>query len=245
MLKRYFILLLASLLLIVTTFNDSVKAQATNFQNLDKETRDFLIKNEQTVSEMEDLDSTQIKNYLEKYRNSSDLIRHTEGTLDFANAFGKRYQNIDIIYIPIIIDGVAESLNYSFFSLSIQNGELADYNEIVILGDDKNYTTDITVYKNGLLLGNKKEQLTKEHFEVNMSLNEDDSKVSTMGIKNWFSKFSDCLASKGIASWAVTSISIACGFSCGTFTPACTACLVGAGLITEGVVTWCIGIASR
>lgn len=245
MLKKFFIFLLSSVIIIVTTFGNEERVQAANLQNLDKETKDFLLNNKQTVSEMKNLNQNQVKKLLEKHGENPNFIMHTEGSLDFNNAFGKKYRDIDIIYIPIAIENVSEDLNFSFFSFSVQKGKIKNYDEIVIIGDDQKYTTEVTVYKDGLLMGNEKQQLTKEHFEKSVSINQNDDEISTMGIKSWFSKFNKCLASQGIAAWVITSISIACGFACGTLTPACAACLVGAGLITEGVVTWCIGVASR
>lgn len=52
--------------------------------------------------------------------------------------------------------------------------------------------------------------------------------------------FNDCLSSQGIAGWAITSLSIACGFACATTAGAgCIPCLLAAGLATEGVVSYC------
>ncbi|TWT27730.1 hypothetical protein [Planomicrobium sp. CPCC 101110] len=60
----------------------------------------------------------------------------------------------------------------------------------------------------------------------------------------WWSNFNDCLSSQGIAGWAITSLSVICGFACiGSAGAGCVPCLLGAGLLTEGVIAYCIGMA--
>lgn len=52
--------------------------------------------------------------------------------------------------------------------------------------------------------------------------------------------FNNCLASQGIAAWAITALSVACGVVCvGTVGVGCLACLAGGGAVTTYTVTWC------
>lgn len=58
---------------------------------------------------------------------------------------------------------------------------------------------------------------------------------------NCFCCLQGCLASQGIPAWAVTLIGVVCALTCGTFTPACFACLLTIVFIASGTYNYCAG----
>ncbi|WP_146552498.1 hypothetical protein [Rummeliibacillus sp. SL167] len=171
----------------------------------------------------------------------------TNGKLDFLNLDVKAGDENDIVYLPIVYKNVKTELNKSYFAIIFdKNGHLEYYAETKIIGDDVNYTADVEVYNNGDLAKKEHLKLEKEDFDLSSSNEE----VANKGLTSFFqpvkasagfwSEFNDCLASKGIAAWAITALSVACGFACAsTAGVACIPCLLGAGLATEGVVSYC------
>lgn len=133
-------------------------------------------------------------------------------------------------------------MNKSYFTVIFdKNGNLEYYAEIKIVVDDVNYTSEVEVYNNGDLAKKEHLELEKEDFDLPSSNEE----VATNGLASFFqplkasagfwSEFNDCLASKGIAGWAITSLSVVCGLACAaTAGTGCIPCLLGAGLATEG-----------
>lgn len=63
---------------------------------------------------------------------------------------------------------------------------------------------------------------------------------------SWWTKFSNCLNSVGVASWAITAITIACSAVCVvTVGLGCLACLGAASAVASGTINYCIQIANR
>lgn len=139
-------------------------------------------------------------------------------------------------------------MNKSYFAVIFdKNGALDYYSETKIVGNDIEYTADVAVYSNGILLNEEHLQLEQKDFEVvaPKDVSKENHffsflKPQTASAGFW-SDFNDCLASQGIAGWAITALSVACGFACiGTAGAGCVPCLLGAGLLTEGVVAYCV-----
>lgn len=62
----------------------------------------------------------------------------------------------------------------------------------------------------------------------------------------WWSRFSSCLNSAGVAAWAITALTIACSAGClVTAGLGCIACITAAGAATSGTISFCAGKASR
>lgn len=70
--------------------------------------------------------------------------------------------------------------------------------------------------------------------------------ASVQARSTWWSRFSDCLNSKGVAAWAVTALTVACSAICiasvGTL---CLGCLAAASAVTSGTISYCVAKASR
>ena len=63
---------------------------------------------------------------------------------------------------------------------------------------------------------------------------------------SWWSRFSSCLNSAGVAAWVITALSIACSAACVvTAGVGCIACLTAASAVTSGTISFCAGKASR
>ena len=86
-------------------------------------------------------------------------------------------------------------------------------------------------------------QLEAKHFKENATLTDTMDTPQLAGVGGFLSKFNDCLASQGIAAWAITAASIACG-ALGP-TPAGVACMHGLSFLTGGVIGYCFEKALR
>lgn len=164
---------------------------------------------------------------------------------------GKSSKEHTFLYLPILYGDTNEDMNKSFFTVIFQDGKIDLYYEIKILGNLEDYSSETAIYSNGILLKEETLQFTEEDFIMETQQDSvSENSISSFLLKpqvaeaGWWSNFNDCLASKGIAAWAITSLSVICGFACiGTAGAGCVPCLLGAGLLTEGVIAYCIGMA--
>lgn len=231
------LLLINTNILFGATYDDDV-----NTSEIDSNTEDFMISSAEATEGMTEINSERLVELQEAFENQNIKI-NIDGNLNYAEVFGKSIDNQEILYIPVEIDSVREDMNFSHLAVTFKDGEYDSYMELSIVGNDVDYTSEIIVYQNGELIGQEVAELTADHFNQSGELL-GENVAQANGFTDWFSRFNYCLASQGVAGWIVISISIACGFSCGSPVPVCTACLVGAALVTEGIVVWCIGIAS-
>lgn len=205
---------------------------------------------EDTYKDVSLSDLTFMQEKLKKSLESHQVILNTQGELDFTNVQGKTSADHNLIYLPILYKHTDTDMNKSFFAVGFKNKKIDFYYEIKIIGDSENTSSEVAIYSNGNLLNEQTLQFTEDDFIV-----ESQEQFATNGSSfsllqpqkveaSWWSKFNDCLASKGIASWAITSLSVICGFACiGTAGAGCVPCLLGAGLLTEGVIAYCAGKA--
>ncbi|ARB39717.1 hypothetical protein MXM59_10865 [Mammaliicoccus sciuri] len=211
---------------------------------LDQERQEFLGKvkdfdSEYQQSDLKELDS--VKNSVQK----GEIELHNKN-LNYTNAFAKENNSQKVIYVPLEVEGVKSELNYSVLGVILDNkGQIKNYVELQIIGNDVNYTADVKSYMNGNLVKSKVLELNKKDFETSA-----DSSLKVPGekkaqAKSWWSKFSTCMNNMGVASWAISAISVACSAVCvGTAGAGCAACIVAAGLATEGVAAKCVTEAS-
>lgn len=164
--------------------------------------------------------------------------------LNYNLLFAKKYKSNKYVYIPIKYNNVREDMNYSHLALVLDNkNNISNYIEYRIIGNDKNYTADAAVYTNGILSKQEILQMSKEDFKGN-------SNISLIGEKqadalNWWGRFERCMSNLGVASWVLGVISWSCSAICvATAGSGCVACIVAAGLATEGVAAKCVTEAS-
>lgn len=246
MYKKLLVVFMALLMINTNILFGATYEDDVNTSEIDSNTENFMISSAEATEGMEEIKSERLVELQGIFENQ-DVKINTDGNLNYGEVFGKSIDNQEILYIPIEIENVRADMNFSHLAVTFKDGEYDSYMELSIVGNDVNYTSEIIVYQNGALIGQEVAELTADHFNQNVNQSGEllgENVAQANGFTDWFSRFNDCLASQGIAGWIVTSISIACGFSCGSPVPACTACLVGAALVTEGVVVWCIGIAS-
>ncbi|TWT03615.1 hypothetical protein [Planomicrobium sp. CPCC 101079] len=207
---------------------------------------------EETYSGIDSVGLTAMKDDLKRLLAKKEIKLGTHGTLDFTKVSGKMSEDHSLIYLPINYKNVENEMNKSFFTAGFKEGKLEFYYEVKIVGDNKKYTSEIELVSNGKLLNKQKLQLSKEDFNTEPQKKEVSTKSNSMlsllqpqtAEAGWWSNFNDCLSSQGIAGWAITSLSVICGFACiGSAGAGCVPCLLGAGLLTEGVIAYCIGMA--
>jgi len=212
--------------------------------------QDLLIKSEEFNNKFHDASELVTREYGDKTKKlifNNDISLITNGGLSFSNLDVKTSDEYNVVYLPIEYENVSSELNKSFLSIIFnKTGNLEYYVETKIVGNDINYSAEVEVYNNGLLVKKEHLKFEKDDFEPILITEESISQDPTLFIKpikvsaGFWSEFNDCLASKGIAAWAITALSIACGLACiGTAGAGCIPCLLGAGLATEGVVAYC------
>ncbi|MFJ5763710.1 hypothetical protein ACIP9C_00015 [Lysinibacillus sp. NPDC093210] len=211
--------------------------------------QDLLIKSEEFNKKFDDASESVTKEFEENTKKlifNDDISLNTNGELSLSDLDVKTSDEHNVVYLPIEYENVKSELNKSFFSIIFdKTGNLEYYVETKIVGNDVNYTAEVEVYNNGILAKKEYLQFDKEDFDSTLT-EESISQNNIIFINpikvsaGFWSEFNDCLASKGIAAWAITALSVACGLACiGTAGAGCIPCLLGAGLATEGVVAYC------
>jgi hypothetical protein len=230
----------------------NIKASA-KMQERQEQIQDLLTKSEEFNEKFDDASKSEIQNLKVKTKkliSNNKINLKTGGKLDFSNFNVKTFDgNNAAVYLPIKYKNIKKELNVSYFVIVFdENGNQAYYNETKIIGDDVNYTAEVEVYNDGNLAKKEHLELEKEDFTT-ASDNEKVANGNSLSsffkpIKasaGFWSDFNKCLADKGIAAWAITAMSIGCGLACaGTLGAGCVPCLLGLGLITEGVVSYCV-----
>ncbi|PYH22640.1 hypothetical protein US8_02729 [Bacillus altitudinis] len=242
MFKKLFYLFMGFVLVNVTLLSGvTLPAKAETDPKLDKSREELIEKAIDFSKEYDDSSVSEIK--LLKSKIKQGAVKVHNGNLDFDQSFAKENDKHKIVYIPSKDNDLDKELNYTMFSIVLdKKGNIVNYIEMIINGNDVDYTSNISVYSNGKLVKDEKLQLTKEDFMKNSS----DKSVSLFGEKkanaaSFWSKFSKCLDRMGVASWVITSISVICSGVCVvTLGTACITCVVGAGLVTEGVMVKCV-----
>ncbi|MGG1629637.1 hypothetical protein [Rossellomorea sp. NRS-1567] len=229
----------------------NIEASA-KMQEKQEQIQELLTKSEEYNEKFDDAsqsDTQKLKVKTKELLSTNKISLKTDGKLDFSNFNVKTFDENKAVYLPIKYKNVKKELNVSYFVIVFdENENLAYYNETKIIGDDVDYTSEVEVYNDGILAKKEHLELEKEDFTVAP----DNEKVAngnslflffkpTKASAGFWSEFDKCLSSKGIAGWAITSMSIACGLACaGTLGAGCVPCLLGLGLATEGVVSYCV-----
>ncbi len=173
------------------------------------------------------------------------ILSEKSAKLDFTKLVVKEDESSQLVYIPIKYNALKKGLlNESFFVVVFEKSELSYYQEIKIIGNQEEYTSNVSSYLNGSLLNEETIYLEKEDFET--TSNDENSSIFAFlapdtAEAGWYDNFKKCLNDKGVAAWIITSISIACSAACiATAGAGCVACILGLALLSEGVISYCV-----
>ncbi|WP_413364339.1 hypothetical protein [Lysinibacillus sp. 3P01SB] len=174
------------------------------------------------------------------------ILSEKSAKLDFSSAVVKEDGNSKLVYIPVDYNVLKKGLlNESFFVAVFENNQLSSYQEIKIIGNPEELTSNVSSYLDGEMLGEETLHLEAEEFEVTAAEQDSSSLVSLLAPDKveagWWANFKKCLNDKGVAAWIISSISIGCGFACAaTAGTGCIPCLLGLSLLSEGVISYCV-----
>jgi hypothetical protein len=153
--------------------------------------------------------------------------------------------NVYFVYYPI--SGKAEKDSHYILTFDEKGAALEDYLILGLKNDQKQIRS--IVLKNNLPVFDT--LLTEEGKIVSGSVitstGEKQSLSSTTVLpQGYWSCLNDCLASQGIAAWAITTLSILCGVACAATAGAgCLVCLLAADITAGSVVGYCSGQCSK
>lgn len=185
------------------------------------------------------LDVTQ--EFMKKYK--CDMENAT--VRDFDEAYGAGYVGV---FFPIK-DNTGKS--YSFYSVLLNKKDKTLVGTTAVIFNKVGKVYHATVMKDGKEIISSK--ITEEGKIIEgWGLTPDGSKVDLAGVgikgknnvsaQGWWSCFNDCLASQGVAAWAIALLASICGIACAvTVGTGCFVCLGGVTFITSGVIGYCGG----
>lgn len=162
--------------------------------------------------------------------NTNEIELKSNEGIDYDNiSIGKNPENEDIIINASLKN---EEYNIEYITIVLSENELISYQENHFVANVENSTVDSIVWENGELSFSDNIQLSEEDFQNN------NDGIVTFG---FWSKFNDCLASMGVASWAITAASIACA----GLGPGAIPCYYGLSFLTGGIIGHCFDKATR
>jgi len=153
------------------------------------------------------------------------------------------------IFVVIPITGGA---GYSGLSITFDKDDqiVEDMATFALVGADQNIAVEVTkrgktsfkavIAPDGTLVDLKKDDELRNPPASTMGA-ASASLAPQLQACNCFCCLQGCLASQGIPAWVVTLIGVACALACGTFTPACFACLLTIVIIGSGTYNFCAG----
>jgi hypothetical protein len=181
-----------------------------------------------------------IESNLANYKKEAHLVKEKRYTLK-ANIGA---ETNSLVFYPIS-GGVEKDSKYYLIINSA--GQIVS--EVLLLGikDEKGLIRSI-VNQNGSVIFDTL-MTEKGEIQAGFAITSDGVKHeysnTMLTPKGFWSCFNNCLASQGIAAWAVTTISILCAVSCAaTFGVGCAVCLGGITVVSGSVVGYCSGTCS-
>ncbi|MCL1701705.1 hypothetical protein [Lysinibacillus sp. Bpr_S20] len=252
--KRMFGKIFLSFLLIVTLFVTTAITPLTlaqtsipeEYNSLAETFKDF----NKNYSEMPEEKTNDLKKELLTLIKQGTIKLQSNGELDFKDIQSKQNGENNVLYMPIEYKNIASMLNISALTVIFDNkGELVNYDERKIVADDKNYTSQIEIYTDGVLTKSENVQLTKEDFMITPEKEKNSDSIlsflkpDTAEAASWASKFFNCLDDQGVPSWVYKTLTVVCGIACATAV-LCVPCAVGAALVFEADIMYCVGKAN-
>lgn len=217
--------LLMIMVVAVMFSSNTLIANATSLEGVNPE-KDKIESANEFALELKDLDENdqdKVKNKVKKLISSEKIKIQSDMDINYENiSIGENLENNDIIINAPLKDKEHE---VEYITIVLADNELNSYQENHFKADSENHTVDSSIWENGKESYSEIIQLDKESFEKQ-------GEISTFG---FWSKFNDCLASMGIAAWAITAASIACtGLG-----PGAIPCYYGLSFLTGGVIGHC------
>ncbi|MBY6051747.1 hypothetical protein [Cytobacillus firmus] len=218
-------------ILIVTLPISSFSKPAAAIKNVNDEAPFLSHIVEQFNEQTNGVGKKQEKNLLSKakkhLKEKENLVILKHNNLDFNNALVKVLEN-GKFFVRVANKGKNEVENFNSVA--------------IIFNQEENIDSIVEV---------NLEMQTEEKAELKTWLNGDlvdDVKFDKPDVEpQWSWKvFQDCLSSKGI-SWAIVSaLGFLCGAACiATAGAACVGCLLAAGSVTSGTISYCVGAGMR
>ncbi|MFF2154352.1 hypothetical protein ACFVVQ_03480 [Paenibacillus chitinolyticus] len=154
-------------------------------------------------------------------------------------------ENYYFVYFPIEGSAEKDSKYYIIF-----NDKGVFQSDILLLGlKEKDNFIHAVVHNNDQVVF---DALLQENgsVESGFAILSDNTKQefskSTVAPKGWWSCFNNCLASQGVAAWAITVVSTMCGVACAaTFGIGCAICFGGITVVSGSVVGYCSGTCQK
>lgn len=175
--------------------------------------------------------SPQETNKLRKKAISKNISTNSGYKLDYSRAYSLNTSNTKMLRVPFaksadVLDQSGVSVFYN------KSGNIESVGEFVL--------TPKTSHSGTVQLWNNNHKVVDRQVQAPKHMT--NSTIHPNGF-SW-SKFNSCLASKGVAAWAITAISVACGAACAATAGAgCIVCAVAAAGISGTTIGTCAAAA--
>jgi hypothetical protein len=193
------------------------------------------------------LDESKAKGFINKLTKlveNGSIQFHSDKEIDFSEAFvlKNKVSKEVIVQVPILF---AED-TYELATVYFSKGKLTSYMENHYSADLDTYKVTVETWMDFEKIQDEVVQLEEKYFIEESEDTKDTlanafnlfgaKTVSANSFTDFLKGFNNCLASQGIAAWAITAASIACA---GLGPAGASACYYGLSFLTGGVVGYC------
>lgn len=155
------------------------------------------------------------------------------GEVAVGRSVGFRDGDLQYISSPLLGSDLLDASNVTIVLDS--SGRIADYYETIFVPMDAN-SGRVVIWHRG--------EIAFDKVATNDGVIADPAQPLQVSF-SW-SKFNKCLASQGIASWAITAITAACSALCvATVGAGCALCISAAALVGGSTLAFCLGKAQQ
>lgn len=215
---------------------------------LDQKVYESLEKAKDLTDDLEKVEGEQAEKYVKNLENllkDGSIKFKSNGNVDLENVIIMQNQKNKevVLQIPLFFSEDKNELATVYFS---SEGELKSYMENHYSANLKSYKVQIETWTDNEKILDNTVQLEAKHFEKEQK-KEDEGFLSSLNpfsvktasansFTDFLRGFNNCLASQGIAAWAITAAGIACA---GLGPAGASACYYGLSFLTGGVVGYC------